>query len=383
MIMRRFRSILLSLSFLSLFLFSACSHAGDDLTVKIDQQEITVTREMYRGIETGVNVDDEKDYDLPLEYLFYQNGVKVVDSVEVIQDDIATTYVWREIAGSTYWRNVSQIEIDGQLYSIDQLNVQSGGFDFAVDHSITDVAALTAEALGISFGDKNSGFALSALPVEHVVWFFLDGFGYEQFQFAAQEGILPNLSVAGDFYPSYSIYPPRTSTVTAALLSGLDSTQNGVWVSGIRSLNVPSIIDAVKDSAREVLVIEGSSTPFNYPNAEVVLSGDRDGDGSTDDNVFSHAREAFQGGIPSLTMIHFHGIDDVGHTYGPYSEEWRVKVKEIDQMMGQLLQELPANTLAVIFPDHGMHTVVGDSELGNHGNLILDDMGNYIILRTE
>ncbi len=381
--MRRWRSILISLSFLSIILFSACSHANDDLIVNIDQQEITVTRDMYHEIEAGVNIADEKDYDLPLEYLFYQNGVKVVDSVDIIQDEAITTYAWKEIAENTYWRNVSQIEIDGQLYTIDQLNVHRGGFGFAVEHSITDVAVLTAEALGISFGDKNSGFVLSSMPVDHVVWFFLDGFGYEQFQYAEQEGILPNLSMAGDFYPSYSIYPPKTSTVTAALLSGLDSTQNGVWVSGIRSLNVPSIIAAVKDSGQKVLIIEGSSTPFNYPNAEIVLSGDRDGDGSTDDNVFNHAQEAFQAGIPSLTMVHFHGIDDVGHTYGPYSEEWRVKVKEIDQMMGQLLQELPASTLAVIFPDHGMHNVIGDSELGNHGNLILDDMGIYIILHNK
>jgi hypothetical protein len=378
--MRRLNILFL---FLSLFLLSACSHAGDDLILDIDQQEITVTRDMYREIEARVNGNDEKDYHLPLEYLFYQNGVKVVDSVDVIQGDTVTTYDWKDIAAATYWRNVSQIEIDGQLFDVDQLNVHSGGFGFVVDHSITDVAPLTAEALGLAFGDKECGFTLPPTPIEHVVWFFLDGFGYEQFQFAKDEGILPNLSTTGDFYPSYSIYPPKTSTVTAALLSGLDSTQNGVWISGIRSLAVPSIIDAVQDSGKEVLIIEGSSTPFNYPHAEIVLSGDRDGDGSTDDNVFAHAREAFEEGIPSLTMVHFHGIDDVGHTYGPYSEEWRVKVKEIDEMMRQLLQELPANTLAVIFPDHGMHTVVGDSELGNHGNLILDDMGTYIILTMK
>jgi predicted AlkP superfamily pyrophosphatase or phosphodiesterase len=130
----------------------------------------------------------------------------------------------------------------------------------------------------------------------------------------------------------------------------------------------------------KVLIVEGSSTPFNYPAAEVTLSGDRDGDGSTDDNVFRNAQTAIAEGIPSLFLVHFHGIDDVGHTYGPFSQEWESKVSEVDAMVEQLIEQLPEKTLVVIFPDHGMHSVVEDSELGNHGNLILDDMGIYIIL---
>jgi len=50
--------------------------------------------------------------------------------------------------------------------------------------------------------------------------------------------------------------------------------------------------------------------------------------------------------------------------------------------VGQLLAALPADTLIVIFADHGMHRVepalsVAEGEegrLGNHGNLIERDM---------
>lgn len=375
--MKRFINIVFILAFLGL---CACSKTSNDLVLSIDGQENVITKANYQEIEELVNVDDEKNYNLLLEYLFYQYGVKVVDEIEILQGESTTTFQWREIADSTYWRNVSEIEIDGEKYLVDKIIVRTGGYDEPVEHSITDIAALTAETLGIPFGEKESGFSISSASVEHVVWFFLDGFGYEGFQAAEKEGLIPNLSNMGEFYPTYTIYPPKTSTASAALLSGLDSRQNGVWTTGIRNLTVPSIIDAIVNSGMKMTIIEGSSTPFNYPNAKIILSGDRDGDGSTDDNVLGNAQGAITEGIPDLMMVHFHGIDDAGHTYGPYSQEWKAKVVEIDAMVGQLIEQLPEKTLVVLFPDHGMHAVVGDSELGNHGNLLLDDMGTYIIL---
>ncbi|MGV8027255.1 MAG: alkaline phosphatase family protein [Anaerolineaceae bacterium] len=375
--MKRFVKIVLILTFLG---FCACSKASNNLILSIDGQEKNITKADYQEIEELVNVDDEKDYDLLLEYLFYQNDVKVVEEMDIVQGESLTTFQWRDIAESTFWRGGNSLEIDGEEYLVDKISIRTGGYVEPASHSIADIAALTAEALGIPFGDKESGFSIPSGSVDHVVWFFLDGFGYEGFQTAEKEGLIPNLSSMGEFYPAYTIYPPKTSTATAALLSGLDSRQNGVWATGIRNLTVPSIINAVVDSGMKVSILEGSSTPFNYPNAEIILSGDRNGDGSTDDNVFGNAQKIIAEGIPDLFMVHFHGIDDIGHTYGPYSQEWKSKVQEVDEMAGQLIEQLPEKTLVILFPDHGMHPVVEDSELGNHGNLRMDDMGIFIIL---
>lgn len=358
----------------------ACSKAGGDLILGMDGQEIIITKPMYEDIEKSVNVDEEEDYDLPLDYLFYDNGATVVENIEITDGEVTYSFAWDEIAEATFWRNTRKIEINDEEYLIDRIDVHTGGFEEEVDHSITDIPYLTAEALHVEFGERSSGFELPGSEVEHVVWIFLDGFGYEQFQTASTEGLIPILSNLGAFYPAYTIFPPKTSTVTAALLSGLDSTENGVWVSGIRNIEVPNIIEAITGAGMEMLIVEGSSTPFNYPNAEITLSGDRDGNGSTDDNVYTNAEAALTEGIPELFMVHFHGIDDVGHTYAPYSEEWEEKVAEVDEFVGKLIELLPEKTLVVIFPDHGMHRITGDSELGNHGSLILDDMGIYIIL---
>ena len=375
--MKRFINIVLILTFAGL---CACSKASSDLIVSIDGQENNITKADYQKIEEMVNVDDEKDYDLLLEYLFYQYDVKVVEEMDILQGDTKTTFQWKDIADSTFWRNVSSLEIDDEEYLVDKIILRTGGDAKFEKHSITDIAALTSEALSIPFGEKEPGFSIPSGSIEHVVWIFLDGFGYEGYQTAEEEGFIPNLSIIGELYPAYTIYPPKTSTSTAALLSGLDSRENGVWAPGIRDLTVPSIIDAIVDSGKHMTIVEGSSTPFNYPNTEIILSGDRNGDGSTDDNVFENAQKAIAEGIPDLVMIHFHGIDDAGHTYGPYSLEWNEKVSEVDGMVGQLIEQLPEKTLIVLFPDHGMHSIVGDSSLGTHGNLRLDDMGIYIIL---
>ena len=376
--MKRWLNILLVITFLSVC--TACSKAGKDLVLTIDGQDYTITGKIYENIEAKVNADEEKDFNLSLEYLFYQYGVKAVNEISLVEGENSTNFNWKDVADTAYWRNVSEVEIDGERYIPDEIIVQTASPDEAIGHSITDISYLTAEALGIPFGDRTSGFDFPVGSVEHVVWFFLDGFGYVPFNTAKEENLIPYLGSIENIYPAYTIYPPRTNTSTAALLSGLDSTQNGVWASGIQNLSVPNIIDAVVNSGMQMTIVEGESTPFNYPNAEIILSGDRNSDGSTDDNVFANAEERIAEGVPDLLMIHFHGIDDMGHTYGPYSTEWNEKVSEVDGLVEQLIAQLPGNTLIILFPDHGMHVIAGDSELGNHGNLILDDMETYIIL---
>ncbi len=59
------------------------------------------------------------------------------------------------------------------------------------------------------------------------------------------------------------------------------------------------------------IAVEGASLPFNLRNAEVILSGDRDNNGWSDDNVYLNAVEVIQNNLPHLLYIHFHEIDDM------------------------------------------------------------------------
>ena len=157
-----------------LMLTAACSKASQDLNLTIDGQSMVVTRQEYKEIESQINRDEEKEFDLPLEYLFYKNGLHVVESITLVQGNEQTSFNWVEIASSTYWRNTREIEIGGVDYLVDKVLVESGGFEEKNVPSITEIPLLTARVLNIPFmGDSTS----SLLPLEsaqHVVWFFLD-----------------------------------------------------------------------------------------------------------------------------------------------------------------------------------------------------------------
>ena len=118
--------------------------------------------------------------------------------------------------------------------------------------------------------------------------------------------------------------------------------------------------------------------PFNLSNSEIILSGDKDGNGSTDDNVFLNTLSIIETGLPNLLYIHFHGIDDMGHAYGPNSTEVWEKIEEIDGYLEEIIHLLPKDCMVITFSDHGMHGIAGKNDKGNHGNLIDEDMVVFI-----
>ncbi len=58
--------------------------------------------------------------------------------------------------------------------------------------------------------------------------------------------------------------------------------------------------------------------------------------------------------------IHFHGIDDAGHSYGPARLRRLPRSGAVDGYVGEILAALPERTLVLIVADHGMHSVEED-----------------------
>ncbi|MEJ2212399.1 MAG: alkaline phosphatase family protein, partial [Anaerolineae bacterium] len=164
------------------------------------------------------------------------------------------------------------------------------------------------------------------------------------------------------------------------LLTGAPPAASGVEQRGIRKTDVETLFDVATEAGLDVVAVEGNALAFNLRNAEMTLSGDRDGNGSSDDNVLANALAVLKEGMPHLFWVHFHGIDDAGHTYGPGAPEEQATIQGVDDAVGQLLAAVPAHTLIIIFADHGMHQVEEEGRLGNHGHLIERDMFIPIIL---
>ncbi|MEG1929855.1 MAG: alkaline phosphatase family protein, partial [Anaerovorax sp.] len=66
-----------------------------------------------------------------------------------------------------------------------------------------------------------------------------------------------------------------------------------------------------------------------------------------------------------LTLVHFHGIDDVSHAFGPHTKEVYERVENTDKLVESLAELW--NGKIIIVADHGQHTDHGSDEKGRKG----------------
>jgi predicted AlkP superfamily pyrophosphatase or phosphodiesterase len=300
----------------------------------------------------------------------------VIDSLTLIKPD-ETRHVldWPASADAgAWWSRTGTLVFDGKSSRIARIEVQSPAQLSQVQASITDVAPTAAAALSLPTPAQATGQSLDVPSADRVLLLFLDGFGYLRYTAALEQGDIPVLAVLGEPLLALTTYPPVTSVSTGSLLTGAPPALHGADRRGIRKTEAETLFDVATAAGRQVVAVEGEALAFQLRSTEWQLSGDRDGNGSTDDNVLHNTMAVLRQGMPDLLYVHFHGIDDAGHTYGPGAPEERATVREVDAAVGTILDALPGGTLVLIFADHGMHAVQEGDRLGNHGHLIAQDM---------
>ena len=354
----------------------SCS-AQWSVSVQVDQEEFTLNKRIIDEYLFLKNEASECEGQ-PLEIALYQNGIFVIDNI-VINDpeEIQHTFLWEDIAETACITKKGAIIIGEEVLQPEKIIVnvdQSNGLEY----SLLDIYPTVAAALGIEIDEELFNIPLVNHKSDHVVLFFLDGLSGYQFQSAVEEGLITALQKNEFSTLALTVYPPRTTIASAAIVTGRGPLENGVYKSGIRQTNLETICDVVADHGLTAKAVEGESLSFNLGDCETVLSGDRNSDGSTDDNVFRNVVSVIENKMPNFFYIHFHGIDDVGHTYGPDSQVVIEKIIEINGYLEQIIERLPENTMVITFADHGMHPIDGKQDKGNHGNLIAQDMVVFI-----
>lgn len=310
---------------------------------------------------------------LPLEQVLAELGYDLVSSATIV-DSTGEEFMfeWALVAEDAWILESGRLQIQDQQIQPQKITLQtSNAWD--VQARITDLAPTAAFALGLPAPGEAKGHVLTEEHAEHVLMIFLDAFGYIRYQESLLAGLIPNLSDLGEPLVAYTVYPPITSASSAAILTGAPPSVNGADQRGIRKTDAETLLDVATSAGLEVVAVEGQALAFNMRNAELILSGDKDGNGSTDDNVLANTMQVLEGGMPPLLWVHFHGIDDDGHTYGPCTTEEQATIREVDAAVGRILEAIPGDTLVLIFADHGMHAVEEDGRLGNHGHLIERD----------
>ena len=223
----------------------------------------------------------------------------------------------------------------------------------APEYSITDVAANVLKVLEQD---------------EKVMLIELDGAGWQAIEYAKAQNRIPFLS-GYSAQPISTVYPCISNVALASLLTGQTPDKTTVTQRSERILQVDDIFNIAAQSGKTGTVIEGNSKLVDM-SIQQLLNVDTNENGSTDDEVFACAKK--QLGKFDFTFVHFHGIDDTAHTYGPFSQQSLDKLSEIDGFIQALC--IGFDGTIIITADHGQHDVQSETKSGDHGTFNVQDM---------
>jgi hypothetical protein len=360
-----------------------CSPNWEATVLQFDGGSFDVDAGVLRELEAYAE-DLERGQAVPVERVLLSAGHRAVEEMVITESDGTQRELdWLSVADDAWWWGDGSLEIGGEMIEVSHLDVEPPALLNEVEASITDIAPTVCEALGLRQPEQSTGRVLDVPSVDRVVLIFLDAFGYVRYTEALEAGLIPNMSALGEPLVGLTTYPPITSVSSASLLTGAPPEVHGVDQRGIRKTDTETLFDVAVSAGLSPVAVEGESLSFALRNAEPQLSADFDGDGSTDDNVLTNALSVLRSGTPDVFFIHFHGIDDAGHTYGPGAPEECAAITEEDAAVGRIMELLPSGTLVIIFADHGMHDVDEEGRLGNHGHLVERDMFIPIFLVTK
>ena len=306
---------------------------------------------------------------IQLSHILYHHGFTLIDEVEFLWDDeTKQSFGWENIAEKTQINDKGELIIDGVAYSPDALDISPSHLASEIEFSIMDLAPTMAKVLGLPELPDAYGQPRSDIKKQHGVLILIDGLQYEKLDSLVKENALPFLGSIDVIHKGLTVYPSITTASTGALLTSAPPYVNGVFGYGYRSTESKTLFDLAVEAGPSVTAVEGNSLAFGLQNAEVILSGDRDGDGFTNDNVLDNSLRVIAEDMPDLLFIHFHDVDDQGHNYGPDSQEYEAAIFRVDGYLEQIYQALPENTFITIFADHGMQNDPSSCG-GNHGGL--------------
>lgn len=310
--------------------------------------------------------------------LFMESGKGVVieEGTAVKNDRTTTAYTQRKLIPLADY--VSE-NLSLQLYTADgQIReVASTGFlewrgneaDYLSEDLKTRYAQVTgvwakAPALRI---DHIADRVKKEVETGPVLMVLFDGLGALQYEKEAEA--LAFLHTADSYEIASTTMPSVSSVALASLLTGQLPANNGVMAERIRRVEGDDLFTALAHKNKNAIIIEGNTKLIDF-SQEQRLHADENQSGTMDDEVWEGAMQAIEEG-PDFLFVHFHGYDDLAHTYGPHSLEALGQLATIDEYIAALHNAHGGRL--IVTADHGQHDITGD-KLGEHGEFVPSDM---------
>lgn len=204
---------------------------------------------------------------------------------------------------------------------------------------------------------------------ERVLVLFLDGWGWYMFRyFEDKQPFLAGLNPQ----PALAAYPPITPVGLATVITGVRPEIHGIQSRNDRRMNdgVTDIFETARELGARTVYVQGHTNPI-ATSLVPILSPGTDGPYGTDGNVFENARRNLDA---DFLFVHFHGIDDDAHSYGPYAPEVGARMALIDEYVRYLVENWGSGVV-IITADHGLHRIYDNPyRLGDHYKFCHENM---------
>ena len=241
-------------------------------------------------------------------------------------------------------------------------------------------------SLGLDSAVDHLGVGQS--PMGRELLFLIDGFGYDTL--ATYADAMPTMSRMFKHGLIATAFPSTTATSLATLTTGELPGAHGmlgytvqVPRSGGRLLNAlkwDERVDPENWQPVQTLFQRASSAGINvthvaakrYENSgftRAVFRGANYRGANVVTDLIGETKLALQKS-PSFVYLYVNDLDNAGHTDGVGSDKWLAALTMIDQMVSQLMKEVPKGTRIWVTSDHGMINVQDKIVIGLDNQLL-------------
>ena len=241
-------------------------------------------------------------------------------------------------------------------------------------------------SLGLESAVDHLGVGIS--PNGRELLFLIDGFGFDTLSQYAD--VMPTMSRMFNHGIIQTAFPSTTATSLATLTTGELPGVHGmlgytvqVPRSGGRLLNAlkwDERVDPENWQPVETLFQRASKSGIavthvaakRYENSgftRAVFRGAQYKGANIVADLVSETKQALQK-TPSFVYLYVNDLDNAGHSDGVGSDKWIAALLSIDQMVSQLMKEVPKGTRVWITSDHGMINVEEKIIIGQDNPLL-------------
>ena len=218
--------------------------------------------------------------------------------------------------------------------------------------------------------------------------FLIDGFGFDTLSTYAE--VMPTMSRMLNHGLVQTSFPSTTATSLATLTTGELPGVHGmlgytvhVPRSGGRLLNALKWdervdpenwqpVETLFQKATQVGISVTHVAAKRYENSgftRAVFRGAEYKGANVVADLVSETKQALQK-TPSFVYLYVHDLDNAGHSDGVGSDKWIAALSAIDQMVSQLMKEVPKGTRIWVTSDHGMINVEDKIIIGQDNPLL-------------